>query len=110
MTKNGPIPKTTTVLESQECTDHFGSMKKILNSQSPFKNHPNIMCTNHAKHNQTDNLRGCAICMLLIREIDWVRATADGVFALMNSSPVTAWAELCYQKVLVLARIRISNL
>ena len=40
MTKNGPIPETKTVLESGECTDHFSSIKKLLNSQSPVKNHP----------------------------------------------------------------------
>ena len=40
MTKNGPILKTKTVLETGECTDHFSTMQKNTNLQCPVKNQP----------------------------------------------------------------------
>ena len=42
MTKNGPILKTKTVLETGECTDHFSNMQNNTNLQCPVKNHPNV--------------------------------------------------------------------
>ena len=37
MTKNGPILKTKTVLETGECTDHFSNMQKIQIYNVPLR-------------------------------------------------------------------------
>ena len=56
MTKNGPIFKTKTVLESGECTDHFSSMEKLFNSQSPLKNHPSSTSLPKKEHERQNSV------------------------------------------------------